>query len=232
MIHEGPQISVKVIAVNGSVALGTGNGDLIPIDTRDYNPGGGWLTCPRSIKQFATQLSQRLVQQGMPHPLLHFDIWKSENGRYTQRFVDPLQDLATVEWSLTTSPSWVIPQLTIFDNHRHEMSAIRAEIERQGMTARFMADSPGYVRESISPQSVFISCHFRLLGGEVELEICPSHTNSYQRQPLLWKRAIDPNCKIMIPKVNDTVSLPLSEYVYAHTRGETVARYIFIQQKK
>lgn len=79
---------------------------------------------------------------------IYVDVWRSLNGRFQQRLVDPRVDLLEAEWSPFQPTPWLMPLLTELSSWRSKL----AELERSvfnwsdSASVAFVADFPGKMR--------------------------------------------------------------------------------------
>ncbi|KAK3891196.1 hypothetical protein Pcinc_004911 [Petrolisthes cinctipes] len=93
--------------------------------------------------------NQRLAAQGTNISAVHFDVWKSLNGRFHQRVFDPTVNILTAPWSPWTKPAWVLPVVTERKWQQH-ISRLQhqAALISPSTTRIFIADFPGLTMET------------------------------------------------------------------------------------
>lgn len=100
-----------------------------------------------SLVQYADCIKGKLKEHGYDDVELRFDIWRSMNGRFNQRQIDPRLDLLSsdVKWSPFTDTPWLQPLLTNLSDWRTRMQQIEADLSTkdQNVLVTFVADFPG-----------------------------------------------------------------------------------------
>ncbi|XP_022081275.1 vitamin K-dependent gamma-carboxylase-like [Acanthaster planci] len=129
-----------------------------------------WIGHGDMIKQFGTCVSRRLKSHGYEEPALYVDIWKSMNGRFSQRMWDPRVDIVTAPWSPFEDISWNLPLLTELSDWRSRVDALEEELEKDEMEVTFVADFPGLYLENFVSED-FTNTTLEVLKGEVIVEL-------------------------------------------------------------
>ena len=77
------------------------------------------------------------------------DVWRSLNGRFQQRLIDPRVDILTAQWSPFQHTTWIMPLLAELTPWRQklddlEQTAFNRSKSANGSTSvAFVADFPG-----------------------------------------------------------------------------------------
>ncbi len=99
------------------------------------------------IVQYAQCIKGKLKEHGYDDVELRFDIWRSMNGRFNQRQIDPRVDLlaSTTKWSPFKETTWLQPLLTNLSDWRTRMLQIENDLSSkdQNVLVTFVADFPG-----------------------------------------------------------------------------------------
>lgn len=99
------------------------------------------------LVQYANCIKGKLIEHGYDDVELRFDIWRSMNGRFNQRQIDPRIDLLSSEttWSPFKETPWLLPLLTNLSDWRTRMQQIETELsnKNQDVVVTFVADFPG-----------------------------------------------------------------------------------------
>ena len=77
---------------------------------------------------------------------IQVDIWRSLNGRFQQRLVDPRVDLLEADWSPWRPTPWLMPLLVQLSPWRDELLKMEKDLfDQEGHNASvlFVADFPG-----------------------------------------------------------------------------------------
>lgn len=76
---------------------------------------------------------------------IYIDVWRSLNGRFQQRLVDPRVDLLEAEWSPFRPTPWLMPLLTELTPWRQKLAQLERTVFNWSDSARvvFVADFPG-----------------------------------------------------------------------------------------
>ena len=76
---------------------------------------------------------------------IYVDVWRSLNGRFQQRLVDPRVDLLEAEWSPFRPTTWLMPLLTELTPWRQKLAQLERTVFNWSDSARvaFVADFPG-----------------------------------------------------------------------------------------
>lgn len=158
-------------------------------------------------KQYAVCIAKRLKKHDLHNVKIHFDIWKSMNGRFHQRQFDPRIDIVTADWHPLKQTKWVQPLLTDLSNWRDELERIRRSFYFSDfMDVTFIADFPGLTLENyIQPD--FENTTLKVLSGTVRFEF-----EGYQR----------------VLNTNETIILPSATYHNVTTISEKPSCYMYI----
>ena len=102
-----------------------------------------------SSVQYAQCIKGKLQDHGYDDVELRFDIWRSMNGRFNQRQIDPRIDLLSSEakWSPFEETRWLLPLLTNLSDWRTRMMQIENDLSSkdQNVLITFVADFPGKI---------------------------------------------------------------------------------------
>ena len=76
---------------------------------------------------------------------VYVDVWRSLNGRFQQRLVDPRVDILSAVWSPWRPTSWLMPLLTELTPWRSRIFDLEQLAMQQSQSIRvaFVADFPG-----------------------------------------------------------------------------------------
>jgi vitamin K-dependent gamma-carboxylase len=106
-----------------------------------------WSSHADMIVQYAQCIKGKLKEHGYDNVELRFDIWRSMNGRFNQRQIDPRIDLLSedAKWSPFKETPWLQPLLTNLSDWRTRMTDIENELSTkdQNVLVTFVADFPG-----------------------------------------------------------------------------------------
>jgi len=166
---------------------------------------------PDMLKQYAICLADRVKgmdELGIQHPQITVDVWKSMNGRYQQRMLDPTVDLVTADWDPFTHTKWMQPLLVELSSWRSTLKQIRnANFEVNNATEIvFVADFPGLSLENyIAPE---IKANVTVLKGEVIVQSEHDHNTTV--------------------KVNETLNLRSDETHVIHTVTNDPSCYMYV----
>ena len=97
------------------------------------------------VYQYAHCIKDRLRDINMTDIGIYVDVWRSLNGRFQQRLIDPRVDILTAEWSPFQRTKWIMPLLTELTTWRTQLDSLQQNIlddNRQASVA-FVADFPG-----------------------------------------------------------------------------------------
>ena len=93
-----------------------------------------------------------MKEHGYDDVELYFDIWRSMNGRFNQRQINPHLNLLSSEakWSPFKSTTWLQPLLTNLSDWRARMLQIESDLSHQdqNVLVTFVADFPGKRRNN------------------------------------------------------------------------------------
>lgn len=105
-----------------------------------------WVGHADMIYQYAHCVKDRLRAVNMTDIEIYVDVWRSLNGRFQQRLVDPRVDILTAEWSPLKPTKWLMPLLTELTPWRAKLEQMEKHIfnESQSSSIAFVADFPGY----------------------------------------------------------------------------------------
>jgi len=99
------------------------------------------------LVQYAQCIKGKLKEHDYDDVELRFDIWRSMNGRFNQRQIDPRIDLLSpdAKWSPFQDTSWLQPLLTNLSDWRTRMQEIQNDLTTKDQNAliTFVADFPG-----------------------------------------------------------------------------------------
>lgn len=102
-----------------------------------------------SSVQYAQCIKGKLKDHGYDDVELRFDIWRSMNGRFNQRQIDPRIDLLSpdTKWSVFEETTWLLPLLTNLSDWRTRMMQIENDLasKDQNVLITFVADFPGKI---------------------------------------------------------------------------------------
>lgn len=99
------------------------------------------------VYQYAHCVKDRLKAVNMTDVAIYVDVWRSLNGRFQQRLIDPGVDLLTAHWSPFRPTAWLMPLLIELSPWRNKL----AELERtvfnwsNSASVAFVADFPGTI---------------------------------------------------------------------------------------
>lgn len=97
------------------------------------------------IHQYAHCVKDRLEEINMTDIAVYVDVWRSLNGRFQQRLVDPRVDILSAVWSPWRPTSWLMPLLTELTPWRSRIFDLEQLAMQQSQSIRvaFVADFPG-----------------------------------------------------------------------------------------
>ncbi|XP_046860535.1 vitamin K-dependent gamma-carboxylase-like isoform X2 [Xenia sp. Carnegie-2017] len=112
------------------------------------NKRGRWSSQPDMVKQYANCLAKKLSQHeelNITEPAIYFDVWRSMNGRFQQRLLDPRVDMVKAEWSPFKMSEWILPLMVELSPWRTKLDEIEKEtVKSSNFTdVVFVADFPG-----------------------------------------------------------------------------------------
>jgi len=106
-----------------------------------------WSSHADMIVQYAQCIQTKLKEHGYDDIELYFDIWRSMNGRFNQRQLDPRLNVlsADAKWTPFEDTKWMLPLLTNLSDWRTRMLQIEQERSNQdqNVLVTFVADFPG-----------------------------------------------------------------------------------------
>ena len=97
------------------------------------------------VYQYAHCVKDRLRDINMTDIGIYVDVWRSLNGRFQQRLIDPRVDVLTAEWSPFERTKWIMPLLSELTTWRAQLDNLQQNVlddNRQASVA-FVADFPG-----------------------------------------------------------------------------------------
>ena len=129
--------------------------------------------------QYAQCIKGKLEEHGYDDVELRFDIWRSMNGRFNQRQIDPRIDLLSsdAKWSPFEETTWLQPLLTNLSDWRTRMTQIENELssKNQDVLVTFVADFPGLFLENYIPAD--LNTTIEVLEGQITVEVISQKTN-------------------------------------------------------
>ncbi|CAF0926611.1 unnamed protein product [Didymodactylos carnosus] len=156
----------------------------------------------------------KLNEHGYDNIDLKFDIWRSMNGRFNQRQVDPRVDLLNeAKWSPFSDTSWLKPLLTNLSDWRTRMQQIENDLSNksQDVLVTFVADFPGLHLENFIPYD--LNTTIEVLEGKIIVEHISEKKN-------------------MTLDVGDKTIVPNGDYhnVYTISSSPSCYMYVYINQ--
>lgn len=100
----------------------------------------------KQVYQYAHCVRERLEAANVTGVAIHADVWRSLNGRFQQRLVDPRVDLLEADWSPWRPTPWIMPLLSELSPWRGELARIERELRLSAgpnASVLFVADFPG-----------------------------------------------------------------------------------------
>lgn len=81
---------------------------------------------------------------------IYVDVWRSLNGRFQQRLIDPRVNLLEAEWSPFRPTPWLMPLLTELSAWRQKLTQLERNVFNWSDSSRvaFVADFPGKKKKS------------------------------------------------------------------------------------
>lgn len=78
---------------------------------------------------------------------IYVDVWRSLNGRFQQRLIDPRVNLLEAEWSPFRPTPWLMPLLTELSAWRQKLTQLERTVFNWSDSSRvaFVADFPGKI---------------------------------------------------------------------------------------
>jgi vitamin K-dependent gamma-carboxylase len=97
------------------------------------------------IYQYAHCVKDRLGAVNMTDVAIYVDVWRSLNGRFQQRLIDPRVNLLEAEWSPFRPTPWLMPLLTELSAWRQKLNQLERTVFDWSDSSRvaFVADFPG-----------------------------------------------------------------------------------------
>ena len=179
------------------------------------------------IYQYAHCVKDRLEAANMTNVAIYVDVWRSLNGRFQQRMVDPRVDLLEAEWSPFRSTSWLMPLLTELSPWRQKLNNLEQTVFNWSESARvaFVADFPGIKLETFVLQPINDGCV--LLGLRMDNYV-PEGVSNATLQVLEGQveLAIENGTRSIL-NVNETASLPSSIMHTITTTSAIPACYMY-----
>lgn len=168
---------------------------------------------------------------------IYVDVWRSLNGRFQQRLVDPRVDLLQAEWSPFRPTPWIMPLLTELTPWRQKLTQLERSVFNWSDTARvaFVADFPGELGQTcvctysqiILKQNRFVFSNFTYTGLSMDNYVPAGVTNaSLQILEGQVELSIE-NGSRSILNVNDTATLPSSVMHTITTTSSIPASYMY-----
>ncbi|CAF1142299.1 unnamed protein product [Rotaria sordida] len=170
-----------------------------------------WSSHADMIVQYAQCIKGKLKEHGYDDVELRFDIWRSMNGRFNQRQIDPRIDLLSsdVKWSPFKETPWLQPLLTNLSDWRTRMLQIENDLSSkdQNVLVTFVADFPGLFLENYIPPD--LNTTIEVLEGEVIVEL------------ISLKKNITLN-------VGQNLTVPNGDYHNVYTVSSTPSCYMYV----
>ncbi|KZS07639.1 Gamma-glutamyl carboxylase [Daphnia magna] len=178
-------------------------GRLNYLDTEVFVRNDKWVGHADMVYQYAHCVKDRLEAVNMTDVAIYVDVWRSLNGRFQQRLIDPRVNLLEAEWSPFRPTPWLMPLLTELSAWRQKLTQLERTVFNWSDSSRvaFVADFPGLSMDNYVPEGV-TNATIQVLEGQVELSI-ENGTRSY------------------LLNANDTASLP-SRVMHKITTTSTV----------
>jgi vitamin K-dependent gamma-carboxylase len=103
------------------------------------------------IYQYAHCVKDRLGAVNMTDVAIYVDVWRSLNGRFQQRLIDPRVNLLEAEWSPFRPTPWLMPLLTELSAWRQKLNLLERTVFDWSESSRvaFVADFPGKFSKEI-----------------------------------------------------------------------------------
>ncbi|CAF1262070.1 unnamed protein product [Adineta steineri] len=169
-----------------------------------------WSSHADMIVQYAQCIKGKLKQHGYDDVELRFDIWRSMNGRFNQRQIDPRIDLLSsdVKWSPFQDTPWLQPLLTNLSDWRTRMQKIETELSSkdQNVLVTFVADFPGLFLENYIPAD--LNTTIEVLEGQIVVEMLGLKEN-------------------VTLNVGQNMSVPNGDYHNVYTISSTPSCYMY-----
>ncbi|CAF0789380.1 unnamed protein product [Didymodactylos carnosus] len=173
-----------------------------------------WSSHADMIVQYAQCIGKKLNEHGYDNVELKFDIWRSMNGRFNQRQIDPRIDLLNeAKWSAFSDTSWLKPLLTNLSDWRTRMQQIEHDLSNksQNVLVTFVADFPDLHLENFIPYD--LNTTIEVLEGKVIVEYLKEKKN-------------------VTLNVGEKASVPNGDYhnVYTISPNPSCYMYVYINQ--
>lgn len=121
---------------------------------------------------------------------IYVDVWRSLNGRFQQRLIDPRVNLLEAEWSPFRPTPWLMPLLTELSAWRQKLTQLERTVFNWSDSSRvaFVADFPGKITHTHTMYSdhtlTKLSClPCRTLYGQLRTGRCDECDHSGARGP-------------------------------------------------
>ena len=113
--------------------------------------------------QYAHCVKDRLRDINMTDIGIYVDVWRSLNGRFQQRLIDPRVDILTAEWSPFERTKWIMPLLAELTTWRTQLDSLQQNVldDNQQASVAFVADFPGNNSASIQLTEIRIQFNYR-----------------------------------------------------------------------
>ncbi|XP_006625583.2 vitamin K-dependent gamma-carboxylase [Lepisosteus oculatus] len=201
MVHSRSHQHVKITYRDGKT------GEIGYLNPGVFTQSRRWKDHGDMLKQYATCLSQQLLNYNISEPEIYFDIWVSINERFQQRIFDPRVDIVKADWSPFRPTPWLMPLLVDLSPWRTKLLEIENTLDNQTEVV-FIADFPGlhlenFVSEDLGNTSV------QLLQGQLSVEIVEERKN-YTLGP------------------GDKMQLPAGQYHKVYTISPEPSCYMYI----
>ncbi len=177
---------------------------------------------PDMLKQYAACVRQNLQRLGVEDMGVHVDVWRSMNGRFQQRFLDPRVDLVRAPWSPWEDTPWLMPLMFELDGERERLDMLADKYsDEEAKAVVFVADFPGMELEHYVNGSETASAMLVLMNGTVQLEFTLEE-DIEPGVPLSEQSSV-----FYTPRVGENVSLPVNMTHIVHTTGSGPATYMY-----
>lgn len=165
---------------------------------------------PDMIKQYSACLAHHFTENeefGISKPEIYFDVWKSLNGRYHQRMIDPHVDILSAHWSVSTKTSWLLPLLVELSSWRSTLDKIKMinTAHNNATDIVFVADFPSLYLENFIAEE--IASNVTVLQGKIKVEFEGSN---------------------FTVQVNETLNLPSNTTHTIHTISDKPSCYMYV----
>jgi vitamin K-dependent gamma-carboxylase len=110
------------------------------------------------IYQYAHCVKDRLGAVNMTDVAIYVDVWRSLNGRFQQRLIDPRVNLLEAEWSPFRPTRWLMPLLTELSAWRQKLNQLERTVFNWSDESRvaFVADFPGKKQIQLRHSVIFL----------------------------------------------------------------------------